>query len=128
VQLANLSKITKNQKIRCDYPFSEDESKIALNQLNTNKSPGLDGFTIEFYRVFFLDCILFSIETRKLSETQYHGVITLIPKPGKNPQISSSYRPITLLNCDYKVISKVINNRLTDLIHDLIGPEQNGFV
>jgi len=76
-----------------------------------------------FFRLHF-----FSIETGKLSETQYQGVITLIPKPEKNLQIASSYRPMTLLNCDYKAISKVINNRLTTLLHDLIGPEKNGFV
>jgi len=135
VQLTNLPKITEHQKIRCDYPISEKECKIALNQLNTNKSLRLDRFSADLYRIFwdeikqcFLDCILFTSETGRLSETQYQGVITLIPKPGKDPTIACSYRPIILLNCDCKIISKVINNRLTDLLHNLIGPEQNGFI
>ena len=55
-------------------------------------------------------------------------MITLIPKPGKDCMNVSNYRPITLLNCDYKIISKVINNRLYRFLPKLINADQNGFV
>ena len=49
---AKLSKITENQKLVCGAPITLEECKNALNQLHTNKFPGMDGFTIEFYKAF----------------------------------------------------------------------------
>ena len=76
----------------------------------------------------FLNSINLSASISVFTETQYQGVITLIPKPGKDHSSPSHYRPITLLNCDYKIISKGISNRLTSVLHSLIGNEQNGFI
>ena len=111
------------------------QCKTALYHLRTNKSPGLDGFSVEFYKAFwddlkqyFLDSINFSASTSVLTKTQYQGLITLIPKPGKDHSFPCNYRPITLLNCDYKILSKVINNRPTSVLHSLIGHEQIGFI
>ena len=73
-------------------------------------------------------CLDFSKLTNQLSDFQYEDVITLLPKPGKDKLSSSNYRPITLLNCDYKIISKVIINRIDPFLNDLIEKEQNGFV
>ena len=47
---------------------------------------------------------------RKLTDSQNQGVITLIPKPNEDHLLACNYRPITLLNYVYKIISKVINN------------------
>ena len=98
----------------CDAPITHEECKNALNQLHTNKSPGMDGFTVEFYKAFWndiknclFDSIAFSFNICKLTDSQYQGVITLIPKPDKDHLLACNYRPITLLNCDYKIISKV---------------------
>ena len=55
-------------------------------------------------------------------------MITLLPKLNKNKLDSCNYRPITLLNCDYKILSKVINNRLYPLLTKLIRDDQNGFI
>jgi len=106
-----------------------------IKKLRKNKSPGIDEYSVVIYEIFWEDikeCCMnsvnFSNEYGNLSDTQYQGVITLIPKPGKDPLFTCNYRHITLLNCDYKNISKVINNRLTKLLHNLIGDEQMGFV
>jgi len=64
----------------------------------------------------------------ELCPTQYEGVITLIPKPGKDPLLVTNFRPITLLNCDYEILSKVINNRLCSLLPKLIKNDQTGFI
>ena len=61
-----------------------------------------------------------------MSDSQYEGVITLLPTPGKDKLSASNYRPITLLNCDCKIISKVITNRIDPFLNDLIEKEQNG--
>ena len=55
-------------------------------------------------------------------------MITLLPKFNKNKLDPCNYRPITLLNCDYKILSKVINNRLYPLLTKLIRDDQNGFI
>ena len=106
-----------------------------MQELTSNRAPGLDGIPIEFYKTFwgdikdiFLDSIIFAHETGQLCESQYQGVITLIPKPEKELLQITNYRPITLLNCDYKIVAKVLNNRLKKLLHEIIGPQQNGFV
>ena len=111
----------EEEKTECDKPITESECSEAISQLANNKSPGLDGFSVEFYKTswqdlkeLFINCHNYSLTklTNRLCDSQYEGVITLIPKPGKDCMNVSNYRPITLLNCDYKIISKVINNRL----------------
>ena len=54
----------------------------------------------------------FSKLANQLSDFQYEGVIALLPKPGKDKLSASNYRPITLLNCDYEIVFKVITNRI----------------
>ena len=49
---AKLSKLTENQKLVCDAPITFEECKNVLNQLHTNKSPDMNGFTIEFIKLF----------------------------------------------------------------------------
>ena len=122
-------------KMDCDKLISEKECQTAISQLADNKSPGLDGFSIEFCKTFwndikgsFMNCINYSILKNELCESQYQGVITLFPKPGKDLLDASNYRPITLLNSDYKTISKVNNNRLYPFLPWLIKNDQNGFI
>ena len=117
--------------------FSHKESECfkALSELSNNKSPGLDGFFNEFYKVFwqdlkeiFLKCLNYSLVPNQLCDSQYKRLITLIPKSGKTTMYIFNYRPITLLNCGYKIISKVINNRIYDLLPKLVNYNQSGFI
>ena len=119
----------------CDLEISENECWLTLNKMSTNKAPGPDGFLAEFYITFWgelksllLSCITYSIVMGEISPTQSQGIITLIPKKGKNPLSPSSYRPITLLNCDYKLISKLVNNRMKRFLKTLTHSDQSGFV
>ena len=71
--------------------------------MSKSKAPGLDGFPVEFnvtfwgeLKSFFLSCIIYSIVMGEISPTQSQGIITLIPKKGKNPLSPSNYPPITL--------------------------------
>ena len=63
-----------------------------------------------------------------LSQTQRSGIITLLLKDGKDPLEIKSYRPISLLNVDYKLIAKVMSQRLKKVINSLIHSDQQGFL
>lgn len=56
------------------------------------------------------------------------GIITLIPKPGKDSEILDNLRPITLLNTDYKIVTLVYANRLKSDLDKIISDSQSGFM
>ena len=130
-ELANnlFSKINEKKNMECEKSITESECFKAHSELSNNKSPGLEGFSIEFYKVFwqeiFLKCLNYSLVANQLCNSQYEGLKTLISRPGKNTMYISNYRPITLLNCDYKIISKVINNRIYGLLPKLVNYNQS---
>jgi len=63
-----------------------------------------------------------------LSDSQSDGIIMLLLKPQKDLLLPSSYRPITLLKVDYKILASVSNFRMKQYLNDLIKPGQNGFI
>lgn len=69
-----------------------------------------------------------SISTDTLPHSLKQGVITLIPKPGKDPSILDNLRPITLLNNDYKILAHIFSNRLKCGICQIISDTQSGFL
>ena len=110
------------------------EINKAIKNMQPNKSPGEDGLPIEFYRVFWTDIkhLLFnsykySLEIGSLSITQKRGVISLLPK--KNDlALLKNWRPLTLLNVDYKILAKIIATRLKETLLHLIDQDQTGFL
>ena len=55
-------------------------------------------------------------------------VISLLEKPGKNPIKLANWRPISLVNCDAKIYSKILANRIEGVIKELIHEDQTGFI
>ena len=103
--------------------------------MKLNKSPGSDGFTTEFYLYFWNDLkysLVRSFENSYkdniLPDSQKLGIITCLPKPGKSKEYMKNWRPITLLNVDYKIISGVIANRMKKYLSNIISDCQKGFV
>ena len=116
-------------------PLTYDECKKVLENFQADKAPGEDGFTAEFYKYFFEllgnDLIASFNEAQvkgELSISQGRGVITLTPKEDGSLLDLSNWRPITLLNVDYKIAAKAIAKRLEQVLPDLIHPDQTGFV
>ena len=100
-----------------------------------NKAPGLDGFTVAFFKFFWNDIkddyfnsIVASLNKGKMNISQHRGVITLLPKRNKPTQFVHNWRPITLLNVDYKIIAKAIASRMKPLLHKVIHDYQKGFI
>jgi hypothetical protein len=75
-----------------------------------------------------ISALNFSFEINCLSQLQAQGLITLIPKPNKDLSILSNWRPISLLNVDYKILTKVIANRIKRVLNTLIDDNQTGFI
>ena len=114
--------------------FSADEVKTALFQMSPTKTPGSDGMNALFYQKFWhivsndvTNAVLDFLNTGfMLLELNYTHIV-LIPKV-KSPEKISDFRPISLCNVIYKIISKVLANRLKLILPQLISPSQSAFV
>ena len=132
----NLTSLHEQENEELEAEISIDEVRNALKGFQNNKTPGDDGFTKEFYEASFhllgtalLDSFNAGFENGKLSVPQKRGIITLIPKDENNLSTLSNWRPITLLNVDYKILAKVIAKRIgRAVLPKLIHPDQTGFI
>ena len=66
--------------------------------------------------------------TGELTHSHQASYLRLIPKEGKIPTNLKNWRPITLSNCDYKIITKTLAKRLTGAVADVIGPTQTAYI
>ena len=131
----NNNKLNDEDKTFCEKAITPEEIAKAVKELLNNKSPGSDGFPIEFYKFFWadikeyvIDSIIFAIEHGELSIEQKRAILSLIPKKGKNIRSLKNWRPISLLNTDYKIIAKVLANRLQSVLPHIISPDQSGYL
>lgn len=83
--------------------------------MKNQKSPGSNGIKVEFYKLFwnnikqfYVNLINYSVEIGSLTELQKQSIITHIPKQNKYITSLKNWRPISLLNVDYKIATKVI--------------------
>lgn len=121
--------------MKLEADVSPEEVQLAIGGLKGGKAPGADGLPSEFYSNFMeilapkLTTLLSDHESLEaLPDSMNEAVIVLVPKPGKDPQDCSSYRPISLLNVDAKIFTKILANRLTQVIEDLVDIDQTGFM
>ena len=127
--------ISNDNKSFCDLPITFEEVTKAAEGMANNKSPGPDGLPIEFYKSFWPDIgdwvyrsFLLAFEQGELCDSQKQGVITLIPKKDKDLTDLKSWRPLSILNSDYKIIAKVLSNRLKSVLSEIINPDQVGYM
>lgn len=111
--------------------ITEVEIGEAITQLNAGKSPGLDGLTSEFYKRFRsqLVPILKNVyddvfRNQGLCESMKVGMIKLVYKMKGSRALLKNYRPITMLNTDFKILAKILANRLNAVLPDVIGTTQ----
>lgn len=126
--------VTQEMVNHLEAPYSEEEVRIALNQMFPTKAPGPDEFPSLFYQHFWNNIkdktvrwSLSVLNEKAYVESQNHTNIVLIPKR-KNPKEASDYRPISLCNVSYKIIAKVLANRLKPILRFVISEFQSAFV
>ncbi|GKA14588.1 RNA-directed DNA polymerase, eukaryota, partial [Tanacetum coccineum] len=117
--------------LECDVTF--DEIKKAVWDCGTNKSPGPDGFSFDFIRTFwdilkhdFVNAIREFFISSKFPPGCNSSFIALIPKK-HDAKFVKDYRPISLIGCFYKIVSKILANRLKMVISELISDVQSAF-
>ena len=127
--------LDKIQKQNCDEIITIEEIYNSLKGLPNNKTPGLDGLPIEFYNFFWktlkyilLDSFMYGFKNDILSLDQWRAVLVLLPKPNKDVRLLKNWRPISLLNTDYKIIAKLLSNRLQKVIPSIIHNDQVGYI
>ena len=116
--------------------FSVAELVEAIKAFPTGKCPGPDGFGAEFYLAFneiltplLLRMINESIAKKTLPPSLYEANVCLLLKKGKDSTDPANYRPISLLNFDHKILTKVLATRLNKHIaSSIIHPDQAGFI
>ena len=115
-------------------PFSTTEIDAVVREMPSDKAPGPDGFNGHFLKSCWhiVKEDIYSLcnefyEGKLNLESINSGYITLIPKIG-SPESVNDYRPITLLNCFLKLLTKILANRLQKVILKVVHKNQYGFL
>ena len=115
--------------------ISQKELLEALQNMKKDAVSGEDGLTVRFYLTYWeelkellFEAYQYGFDSGHLSITQRRGLIRLVPKRDRNPLLISSWRPISLLNVDYKALTKLFSTHLAKFLPELIHQDQRGFV
>jgi hypothetical protein len=115
----NFPKLQDIQKVSLDDPLLPREVKDAIHAMQGKKTPGFDSIPIEFYwkySDFFSEilCTIFNsfLVSGKMYSSAYMGIISLLYKGAGERSLRENWRPLTLLNVDYKIFAKVLSRRL----------------
>ena len=127
----NIPTLSECDKQFCEEPITDKEVYESIQDAKLNRAPGFDGIPIEFYKFFWeqLKCLLTKVihnfeTTGDLPKSMKKIVIAPVPKKG-NRMFLKNWRPIALLNTDYKIISRVYSKRISAVISPLLLSDQS---
>jgi hypothetical protein len=127
-------RLSDDERDSIEGKISYHECNTVITHLKVNKSPGLDGIPSEFYMKFWnkignivVDSFNEGYDDGKLLESQRRSVISLIFKKG-DAQLLSNYRPMSLMNVDYKILAFCLANRMQTVIKTIINSSQVAYI
>ena len=127
------AKLNNTEKDTLDRNLTIEELDQSIKQAKTKSAPGADGFSNKFiqefwdiYQVPLFKMIVKCYDNNKLTNTFKTANIKLIPKKG-NLKLLRNWRPISLLSCFYKIISRAIGTRLKSVMDKLTPTAQKGY-
>lgn len=130
-----LPKLTPEQSKNLSRNITQKEIEAAITHVKSNKAPGPDGFSSEFYKVLKESLIPvlqrtfnWILKENKTPPSWSEAVISLIPKEGKDKLECGNYRPISVLNQDYKIFTHIIAKRVETVLPQIISLDQTGFI
>uniref|UniRef100_A0A803TP25 Reverse transcriptase domain-containing protein n=1 Tax=Anolis carolinensis TaxID=28377 RepID=A0A803TP25_ANOCA len=133
--LQDIPRITEKQREILNREISEEEISRAIKRLPANKAPGPDGLTSQYYKIFQdiliipLQKVMNSIlEGKNPPQTWKNANIVVIPKDKAENTKIQNYRPISLLNSDYKIFASILATRLKEVLIERIEEDQSGFL
>ncbi|CAM4585855.1 unnamed protein product [Lepidochelys kempii] len=125
-----LPMVNASDRDQLELPLTLAEFSEALCRMPTNKSPGMDGLTVEFYRVFWdvlgPDLVTVwakSLQSGVLPLSCRRAVLALLLKKGDLRDLRN-WCPVSLLSTDYKIVAKAISLQLGSVLADVIHPDQ----
>jgi hypothetical protein len=128
------TRVTDTMNAQLLRKFEASEVDMALSQMQPLKSPGPDGFAASFYqrswatvRADVCQAVLSFLNDGIFDADINQTYIALIPKV-KSPEFITDYRPISLCNVLYKLIAKVLANRLKTVLPSIISATQSAFI
>ena len=135
VKNIDIPQIDKVDREMLDQDITMDEVGVALRNLDNNKQPGTDGIPPDFYKMFWGKIKVFMFEVYKeiVADKAFHltarrGVLSLLEKSKKNSLQLRQWRPLTILNGDNKIFTKLLANRLESVLPKIIHHSQTGFM
>ncbi|GJV98261.1 RNA-directed DNA polymerase, eukaryota [Tanacetum coccineum] len=128
------NQISHEQSDHMEREVSNDEIKKSVWECGTDKAPGPDGFTFGFFRHFWhlvdrdvCEAVRYFFKFSDLPKGCNSSFIALIPKiPDAN--LVKDFRPISLIGSIYKIIAKILTNRLVDVLGGIINEVQSAFI
>ena len=114
--------------------FSVTELQSVLQRVKSGTAPGYDNIHPEFLQhlgpkgqewlAFFLSRIIYE---NKMPKVWRQAKVIALDKPGKDPSVAANYRPISLLSVCYKLLERLVLERISPTVEEMLSPDQAGF-
>lgn len=124
------SRLSEAERASCEGPLTLAEATESLRRANRNKTPGADGLTVEFFSHFWdilgeplVSVFNQSLVVGELPNSMKASITRLVHKKDDKRNLKN-WRPISLLNVDYKICSKAVSIRLANVLGSIVDPDQ----
>lgn len=138
----NMHSLTEKQWAARGTPLTQENPKCSVSNHKPQKAPGPNSFTGDFNKIYFFyispyvanlspyvaNLFYSYLEGAAIPEKMNTAYSKVLPKQGRDLTLAASYRPISMINVDLKLIFKIMADRLASILPEFIFPNQVWFV